>query len=63
MIPASAFHGPHYSHHPPVYKAERLLGYAPKVSPAEGIARTAQWYRHAGYLGGGQVVPNASSVR
>ena len=32
-------------------KAERLLGYAPQVSPAEGIARTAQWYRSAGYLG------------
>jgi dihydroflavonol-4-reductase len=49
-------------------KAQRLLGYAPKVSPAEGIARTAAWYRSAGYLGrrsggGGQVVPNASSAR
>src|SRR6185437_16207019 len=32
-------------------KAARLLGYAPKVSAAEGIARTAQWYRSAGYLG------------
>jgi dihydroflavonol-4-reductase len=32
-------------------KAARLLGYAPKVSPAEGIARTAEWYRNAGYLG------------
>lgn len=32
-------------------KAERLLGYAPRVSPAEGIARTAAWYRAAGYLG------------
>ncbi|HEV2271122.1 MAG TPA: NAD-dependent epimerase/dehydratase family protein [Steroidobacteraceae bacterium] len=31
-------------------KAARLLGYAPKVSPAEGIARTAEWYRAAGYL-------------
>ncbi|HUA26921.1 MAG TPA: NAD-dependent epimerase/dehydratase family protein [Steroidobacteraceae bacterium] len=31
-------------------KAARLLGYAPKISPAEGIARTAQWYRNAGYL-------------
>jgi len=31
-------------------KAVRLLGYAPKVSPAEGIARTAEWYRAAGYL-------------
>jgi nucleoside-diphosphate-sugar epimerase len=32
-------------------KAARLLGYAPRVSPAEGIARTAEWYRAAGYLG------------
>jgi nucleoside-diphosphate-sugar epimerase len=32
-------------------KAVRLLGYAPKVGFAEGIARTAQWYRAAGYLG------------
>jgi len=31
-------------------KAARLLGYAPRVSPAEGIARTAEWYRSAGYL-------------
>jgi dihydroflavonol-4-reductase len=32
-------------------KAGRLLGYAPRVTPAEGIARTAAWYRAAGYLG------------
>lgn len=32
-------------------KAARLLGYSPKVTPAEGIARTAEWYRAAGYLG------------
>jgi dihydroflavonol-4-reductase len=32
-------------------KAERLLGYAPKVSAAAGIGRTAEWYRAAGYLG------------
>lgn len=32
-------------------KAMRLLGYAPKVSAAEGIGRTAEWYRAAGYLG------------
>ncbi|MBW4050548.1 MAG: NAD-dependent epimerase/dehydratase family protein [Proteobacteria bacterium] len=32
-------------------KARQLLGYAPRVSPAEGIARTAAWYRAAGYLG------------
>jgi dihydroflavonol-4-reductase len=49
-------------------KAVRLLGYAPQVSPAEGIARTARWYRNAGYLpqpraSGGQVAPKASSVR
>ncbi len=46
-------------------KAARLLGYAPKISPAEGIARTAQWYRAAGQLGHarGQAVPSASSVR
>jgi dihydroflavonol-4-reductase len=31
-------------------KATRLLGYAPQVSPAQGIARTADWYRNAGYL-------------
>ena len=31
-------------------KAVRLLGYAPKVSPTEGIARTAEWYRAAGHL-------------
>jgi nucleoside-diphosphate-sugar epimerase len=32
-------------------KAARLLGYAPRVTPAEGIARTAEWYRAAGHLG------------
>ena len=31
-------------------KAARLLGYAPHVLPEEGIARTAEWYRSAGYL-------------
>jgi dihydroflavonol-4-reductase len=31
-------------------KAGRLLGYAPKVRPAEGIRRVAAWYRAAGYL-------------
>jgi len=40
-------------------KAARLLGYAPKVTPAEGIARTAQWYRSAGYL----TQPRPSSAR
>jgi dihydroflavonol-4-reductase len=38
-------------------KAVRLLGYAPKVTPAEGIARTAEWYRAAGYLGGAPSAP------
>ncbi|MGH8302248.1 MAG: NAD-dependent epimerase/dehydratase family protein, partial [Steroidobacteraceae bacterium] len=33
-------------------KAARLLGYSPKVTPAEGIARTAEWYRAAGYMPG-----------
>ena len=31
-------------------KARRLLGYAPKVDVEEGIARTADWYREAGWL-------------
>jgi nucleoside-diphosphate-sugar epimerase len=31
-------------------KARRLLGYAPKVDLDEGIARTAAWYREAGWL-------------
>ncbi len=31
-------------------KARRLLGYAPKVRPAEGIGRVTVWYRAAGYL-------------
>lgn len=31
-------------------KAVRLLGYAPKVQPTEGIGRVAAWYRAAGYL-------------
>jgi len=33
-----------------IEKARRLLGYAPKVDVAEGIARTAQWYRENGWL-------------
>jgi len=50
-------------------KAVRLLGYAPKVGVAEGIARTADWYRAAGYLGPRQAsrrpqtTPCGSSVR
>jgi nucleoside-diphosphate-sugar epimerase len=31
-------------------KARRLLGYAPQVGLEEGIARTAAWYREAGWL-------------
>jgi nucleoside-diphosphate-sugar epimerase len=31
-------------------KARRLLGYAPKVDLDEGIARTAAWYREAGWI-------------
>jgi dihydroflavonol-4-reductase len=31
-------------------KARRLLGYAPAVHLEEGIARTAAWYREAGWL-------------
>jgi nucleoside-diphosphate-sugar epimerase len=31
-------------------KARRLLGYAPKVDVAEGIRRTADWYRENGWL-------------
>jgi nucleoside-diphosphate-sugar epimerase len=33
-----------------IAKARRLLGYAPKVDVEEGVARTAQWYRQAGWL-------------
>jgi nucleoside-diphosphate-sugar epimerase len=33
-----------------IAKARRLLGYAPKVDLEEGIARTAAWYREAGWL-------------
>jgi nucleoside-diphosphate-sugar epimerase len=47
-------------------KAARLLGYAPRIGPAEGIARTAEWYRAGGYLGRPvrpQAVPSASSWR
>ena len=43
-------------------KAARLLGYAPKVSAAEGIARTADWYRAAGYLRDARPAPQRSSV-
>ena len=31
-------------------KAERLLGYRPKVDLEEGIARTTRWYAEQGYL-------------
>jgi nucleoside-diphosphate-sugar epimerase len=33
-----------------IEKARRMLGYAPKVDLDEGIARTAAWYREAGWL-------------
>jgi nucleoside-diphosphate-sugar epimerase len=32
-------------------RAKRELGYQPQVCLKEGLARTAQWYRKAGYLG------------
>ncbi len=33
-----------------IEKARRLLGYAPAIDLEEGIARTAAWYRQAGWL-------------
>jgi nucleoside-diphosphate-sugar epimerase len=33
-----------------IEKARRMLGYAPAVELEEGIARTAAWYRQAGWL-------------
>lgn len=33
-----------------IEKARRVLGYAPKVDLDEGVARTAAWYREAGWL-------------
>jgi len=33
-----------------IAKARRLLGYAPQVDLEDGIARTAAWYREAGWL-------------
>jgi len=33
-----------------IEKARRMLGYAPAVDLEEGIARTAAWYRQAGWL-------------
>ena len=35
-----------------ISKARRLLGYAPQVDLAEGIRRTARWYREQGWLNG-----------
>ncbi len=35
-----------------ITKAKDRLGYAPRVSPEEGIRRTAQWYRDQGLLDG-----------
>jgi nucleoside-diphosphate-sugar epimerase len=33
-----------------IEKAQRLLGYRPRVGLAEGLRRTADWYREKGYL-------------
>ena len=33
-----------------IAKAERELGYVARVGLAEGLARTAAWYRATGYL-------------
>jgi dihydroflavonol-4-reductase len=33
-----------------IEKARRLLGYAPKVDVEDGVAKTAAWYREAGWL-------------
>jgi nucleoside-diphosphate-sugar epimerase len=44
-------------------KAARLLGYAPRVSAAEGIARTGAWYAAAGYLGRPRPAGHASAVQ
>jgi nucleoside-diphosphate-sugar epimerase len=33
-----------------IEKARRVLGYAPRVDVEEGVGRTADWYRRAGWL-------------
>jgi nucleoside-diphosphate-sugar epimerase len=33
-----------------VAKAQALLGYAPRVDLEEGLRRTFEWYRQAGWL-------------
>src|SRR5690606_13606927 len=33
-----------------IEKARRVLGYEPKVTEAEGLARTAEWYRNNGLI-------------
>ena len=33
-----------------IEKAQRMLGYAPKVGLREGLARTAAWYRQEGLI-------------
>jgi len=33
-------------------KARRILGFQPRISVADGLARTAHWYAAHGYLGG-----------
>lgn len=35
-----------------IVRAKEELGYQPRVALPEGLARTAQWYRQAGYLAG-----------
>jgi nucleoside-diphosphate-sugar epimerase len=42
-------------------KAERMLGYSPRVDIEEGLARTAQWYRAEGMLSAETVSPRATS--
>jgi 2-alkyl-3-oxoalkanoate reductase len=33
-----------------ISRAKEELGYRPRIHLSEGLARTAKWYRHAGYL-------------
>lgn len=35
-----------------ISKAQRVLGYAPRISPEEGIRRTVRWYQEQGWLNG-----------
>ncbi len=43
-----------------VAKAKRLIGFEPKVPLAEGLARTAEWYRSEGLLRPAKSAGNAS---